>query len=187
MGLFGILLIAGITFSLCWLIDKGFTKAFRSKPQHESGMSVRLNKHIGGTGIALIVLGILGLIAGQGWLLAAAGGILVVVGGFLVTYYMTFGVYYDEESFLFTGLGKRSATYRFEAIRGQQLYISGGKAIIELHMQDGNTVQLQPGMSGVYAFLDKSFAGWCAQKGFTKEDCPHYDPENSCWFPALED
>lgn len=185
MELSDFLLIAGGTFGLCFLVDKGFTRAFRSAPQHASGMAVRLSKHFGGAGIALVVLGVLGLIAGQGWLLVAAGGILVAVGGALVVYYMTFGVYYDEESFVLSTFGKKSATYPYEAILGQQLYLSGGKTVIELQMADGRTVHLQSGMTGVYPFLDKAFAGWCAQKGLSKEACPWFDPDNTCYFPPL--
>ena len=39
-----LILVACGTFFLCWILDKGFTKMFRNKPQHQSGMAVRLNK-----------------------------------------------------------------------------------------------------------------------------------------------
>ena len=35
------------TLLLCWLVDNGFEKIFRNKPQHVSGKSVRLNKYYG--------------------------------------------------------------------------------------------------------------------------------------------
>ena len=38
-----ILVVAG-TFGLCFLLDKGYTKLFRSKAQHMSGKAVRLTK-----------------------------------------------------------------------------------------------------------------------------------------------
>lgn len=181
------LLIAGGVFGLCWLVDKAFTKAFRSAPQHGSGKSVRLNKHFGGAGICVAVLGILGLLAGQGWIVMAAGVLLLTVGGTLIVYYMTFGVYYDRESFLLTSFSRRNTNYRYGQIKGQQLYFSGGRTIIELHMDDGRTVQLQSGMTGVYPFLDTAFAGWCTQKNIPKESCGFHDPDNSCWFPAMEE
>jgi len=117
----------------------------------------------------------------------AAGVLLLTVGGALIVYYMTFGVYYDRESFLLTSFGRRNTNYRYGQIKGQQLYLSGGRTIIELHMDDGRTVQLQSGMTGVYPFLDTAFAGWCTQKNIPKESCGFHDPDNSCWFPAMEE
>ena len=96
-------------------------------------------------------------------------------------------IFYDEDSFILTTFGKRSNTYRYNQIKAQQLYNAYGNIVIELHMGDGRTVQLQAGMEGVYPFLDKAFDGWLHQRGKKKEDCPYYDPENSCWFPPVED
>lgn len=188
MDLLILILAVGGTFGLCWLVDKGFTKAFRSAPQHASGCSVRLNKHFGGVGTAVLVLGICGILAGfsQGWLIAAAGGVLVLTGAGLVVYYMTFGIYYDADTFVLTTFGKRSTTYRFADIKGQQLFVAYGKTVVELYMEDGRAVQLQQGMTGMYTFMDKAFAAWLRQKGMEKADCPYYDPDNSCWFPPVE-
>ena len=55
-----ILLIAGAIFGLCYLIDKGFARSFRSKAQHRSGLAVRANKRYGVFGVCLSVLGVLG-------------------------------------------------------------------------------------------------------------------------------
>ena len=121
------------------------------------------------------------------WILSAGGALLVMIGICLITAYMTFGIFYDEDSFILTTFGKRSNTYRYNQIKAQQLYNAYGNIVIELHMGDGRTVQLQAGMEGVYPFLDKAFDGWLQQRGKKKEDCPYYDPENSCWFPAVED
>ena len=104
-----------------------------------------------------------------------------------MVYYMTFGVFYDDNGFLLTTFGKRSHSYRYADIQAQQLYNSYGNIIVELHMADGRTVQLQAGMTGMYPFLDKAFAAWCAQKGLQAEDCEFYDPQNSCWFPPVEE
>ena len=189
MEFFAFILIIAATFGLCRLADLGFTKAFRSAPQHKSGMSVRLNRHFGGIGTVVLVLGILGILGGigQGWVLIAAGAVLVLVGGGLVAYYMTFGVYYDDDSFVLSTFGRRSETYRFQRIRAQQLYNSYGKITIELYLDDGRSVQLHSSMSGVYQFMDKAFAGWLRQRGLEEADCPFHDPDNSCWFPTPED
>ena len=106
----------------------------------------------------------------------------------LIIYYTTFGIFYDEDSFIFTTFGKKSVEYRYQDIQGQQLYmVQGGNVIVELHMADGRAVSVQSAMLGVYAFLDTAFAGWCRQKGINSDDCTFYDPANSCWFPSVEE
>ena len=110
------------------------------------------------------------------------GILLILCSAALVTYYLTFGIFYDEDAFVYTRFGKKSITYRYRDILSQQLYNSAGNIVIELHM----AVQLQSAMDGVYPFLDKAFTLWLRQTGRKQEDCPFYDPQNSCWFPPAE-
>ena len=189
MELLGVFSVAAVVFGLCFLVDKGFTKLFRSKAQHQSGLSVRLNKKYGAFGLIVFVLGIAALFSlwNEGWLLITAGFLLMVLGIALVVYYMTFGIFYDGDGFLLTTFGKRSTAYRYADIKSQQLYNSYGQILIELHMTDGRNVQLQAGMTGVYPFLDKAFSAWCAQKGLDEGTCTFHDPANSCWFPPMEE
>lgn len=184
-----VLVVAALVFGVCFLVDKGFTKLFRSGQQHKSGKAVRLSKHYGSMGLIVAVLGVAALFVGlsEPWLMVAAGCLLIVVGAGLVVYYMTFGVYYDGETFLVTGFGKKSTVYRFADICCQQLYNSGGNIVMELHMADGKAVQLQSGMDGVYPFLDHAFDAWLRQTGRDPQDCLFHDPANSCWFPPVED
>lgn len=184
-----IVLVAAIIFGICFALDKCYTKIFRGTQQHKSGLSVRFNKHYASIGLILAVLGVMALFAGssEGVLLYIGGGILIVTGICLVVYYMTFGVFYDEDCFVLTTFGKKSKTYSFGDIKAQQLYNSYGNVVIELYLSDGRTVQLQSKMGGVYPFLDKAFEGWLRQNGIQIEDCAFYAPENSCWFPPLED
>ena len=77
--------------------------------------------------------------------------------------------------------------YSFSDIKSQQLFVSYGNVIIELHMTDGRCVQLQSAMTDVYQFLDHAFISWLLQTGRNKEDCSFYDPDNSCWFPPAEE
>lgn len=182
-----ILLVVAATFLLCFLLDKGFTRVFRGKAQHQSGRSVRLSKRYGSFGLILAVVGLAAVISWDGVILIVGGGIVLLIGAALVVYYMTFGIYYDDNSFILTTFGKKSITYRYRDIRGQLLYaVTGGNVLIELHMEDGRTVGLQANMDGVYPFLDAAFAGWCSQKGLSREACSFHDPQNSCWFPNLE-
>ena len=178
-----VILVAALTFGVCFLADKGFTKLFRGKKQHASGLSVRLDRGYGAGGLIVLVLGVAALLTWQSWLLIAGGILLIATGAVLVGYYLTFGVYYDQDTFLLTAFGKPDAVYRFADIRSQRLYTASGGTIIELYLTDGRVLQLQSRMTGVYPFLDAAFEGWLRQTGRKKEDCPFHDPDNSCWFP----
>ena len=85
MQALGILIVAAIVFLLCWIVDKLFSKLFRSKAQQRSGMAVRANKRYGVFGVILSVLGILGIVAGVRGekLLLWCGIIVLLMGGAL--------------------------------------------------------------------------------------------------------
>ena len=190
MTFFLILLIAAAVFGLCFAVDKAFAKLFRSKAQHRSGMAVRANKRYGLFGVILSVLGIMAICVGvsDGSVLLWGGIIVLLMGISLAVYYLSFGVFYDGETFLLSRFGKKEVTYRFSDIKGQKLYmVQGGNVIIELHMADGGTVSLQSTMDGVYPFLDTAFAAWCLQTGRDPQSCDFHDPSQSLWFPTVED
>ena len=185
-----ILLIAAAVFGLCFAVDKAFAKLFRSKAQHRSGMAVRANKRYGLFGIILSVLGIMAICVGisDGSVLLWGGVIVLLMGVCLAVYYLSFGVFYDGETFLLSRFGKKDIPYRFDQIQGQKLYlVQGGNVIIELHMTDGGTVSLQSTMDGVYPFLDTAFAAWCMQTGRDPQSCDFHDPSQSLWFPTVEE
>ena len=190
MTFFLILLIAAVVFGLCFAVDKAFAKLFRSKAQHRSGMAVRANKRYGLFGVILSVLGVMAICVGisDGSVLLWGGIIVLLMGICLAVYYLSFGVFYDGETFLLSRFGKKDITYRFDQSQGQKLYlVQGGNVIIELHMTDGNTVSLQSTMDGVYPFLDTAFAAWCMQTGRDPQSCDFHDPSQSLWFPTVEE
>ena len=183
----GIVLVAAATFLLCWLLDKGFQKAFRSAPQHMSGKSVRLNKYNGLAGVILTLLGIVSMVFGGEMLLLVGGGIVLLMGiGFMV-YYMGFGVFYDDESFLVMAAGKKNREYRYNQIQTQQLYRNGGHILVELHMTDGTTVAVQGNMDGAPGFLDKAAHARMRQLGLNSHECQWFDETEGRWFPPVEE
>lgn len=185
-----ILLIAALIFGVCRLVDNAFTKLFRSKAQHRSGLAVRVSKRYGIFGVAMSVLGILAIVTGvSGDKVLLFGGCAVLLLGIcLAGYYLSFGIFYDGESFLVSAFGKKDREYFFRDITGQRLYIvTGGNVVIELDLKDGSSVSLQSSMDGVYPFMDTAFAGWCMQTGTKMEDCSFYDPSKSWWFPHEEE
>lgn len=190
MELIAILLVAAVVFGICYLVDKAFTKAFRSKAQHRSGKAVRVSKRFGVFGVILTVLGIMAICVGvtDGPLLLWGGVTVLIVGICLAVYYLSFGIFYDGETFLQSRFGKKDVVYYFKDIKGQKLYvIQGGSTLVELHMTDGHTVSLQSTMDGVYPFLDTAFAAWCLQTGRDPQSCDFHDPSQSLWFPTVED
>lgn len=185
-----ILIIAAIIFGICYLVDKTFTKLFRSKAQHRSGKAVRANKRYGVFGVILTVIGIMAICVGitDGPVLLWGGVIVLLMGICLAVYYLSFGIFYDGESFLLSRFGKKDETYYYKNIVGQKLYlIQGGTVVVELHMADGSAVSVQSTFDGVYPFLDTAFFGWCLQSGRDPESCDFHDPSQSLWFPTVED
>ena len=185
-----IILTAAAVFGVCHLVDKAFTKLFRSKAQHRSGMAVRVNKRYGVFGVGLTVIGILAICLGvtSGLALMLGGIVVLAMGICLAVYYLTHGIFYDGESFLVASFRKQDRVYQYEEIQEQKLYlVQGGSVIIELYLLDGTSVSLQSSMDGIYLFLDTAFAGWCIQKGIDPQSCDFHDPSQSLWFPTVED
>ena len=185
-----IVLVAAVVFGICYLVDKTFSKLFRSKAQHRSGMAVRANKRYGVFGVILICLGILAICVGvtDGPVLIWGGIIVLLMGAALAGYYLSFGIFYDGESLLMNRFGKKDVTYFYKDIVGQKLYlIQGGNIVVELHMADGSAVSVQSTFDGVYPFLDTAFAGWCLQTGRDPQSCDFHDPSQSLWFPTVEE
>ena len=87
MEFIAIMLIAAAVFGVCYLVDKAFTKAFRSKAQHRSGKAVRAPKRYGIFGVLLTVVGILAICVGvtDGWVLLGGGTIVLLMGIIMMT------------------------------------------------------------------------------------------------------
>ncbi len=185
------LLFFALVFGLCFLVDKGFTKLFRSGAQHRSGLAVRLSKRFATGGLILFVLGCAALISGipETPLLWVGGIVLMLTGGGLIAYYLSTGIFYDEDTFISTSFGRKSVTYSYRDIRHQQLYVvQGGSTIVELHMADGSAVQVLSTMEGYKQFLDHAFLGWVRMNNIDiRFNGDFHDPASGCWFPSAEE
>ena len=188
MEYLAVVILAAVTFGICYLFDKGFVSLFRNKVQHRSGLAVRVHKRYAAFGLILFALGVAAFFTGlsEGMVLLVGGIAVAVTGVCMIVYYMTFGIFYDEDTFLLTTFGKKSCTYAYKDIRCQQLFNSYGNIVVELTLADGRSFQLQLSMNGAAEFLDHAFAAWLTQTGKTKEECKFHDPDNSCWFPPAE-
>ena len=183
------LIIAALVFAACYGVDKGFAKLFRDKAQHKSGKAVKLNKRYALFGLFLVILGAVGVFTGieNGPVLLIGSILVLIMAVALVVYYLSFGIYYDDESFLYSAFSRKTVSYRYDAILAQKLYvIQGGTMVVELHMADGKAVSIQTSMEGAHPFLDYAFARWCDQKGIDAESCEFHDPSQHQWFPDVE-
>ena len=185
------LLVIAATFGVIFVLDKGLTKLLRSKTQHRSGTAVRLKKHFGILSVALMILGAQGILNGLlEWNLALLlGGLVILPGGAVLgVYYLTHGIFYDDDSFLYVSFGNRSREYRYADIAAQKLYeIQGGTLLVELHMQDGKAVSVQCSMEGAYPFLDKAAHARMRQLGLNSHECDWFDESKGQWFPPVEE
>ena len=185
------LLIAAATFGVMFLLDKALTKLFRSREQHRSGTAVRLKKHYGILSLALMSLGALGIAAyfTDKTLTLLLGGLLVLPGGAVLgIYYLTHGIFYDDESFLYVSFGSNAREYRYADIQAQKLYeIQGGTLLTELYMADGRTVSVQGTMEGAPTFLDKAAHARMRQLKLNSHECEWFDESKGQWFPPVED
>ena len=187
----GYLLVIAATFGAMYLMDKGLTRLFRSREQHRSGTAVRLKKHYGILSLAMIILGILGILTFffDGNVILLLGGVLVAPGGAaLGIYYLTHGIFYDDDSFLYVTFGNNAREYRYADILGQKLYeIQGGTLLVELHMRDGRAVSVQFSMEGAPSFLDKAAHARMRQLGLNSHECSWFDESQGRWFPPVEE
>lgn len=184
------LIVAALVFGLCFAIDKGFARLFRNRAQHKSGLAVKLNKRYALFGLFLAVLGAAGILAGGsgGTGLVIMSLVVLLMAAALIAYYLSFGIYYDDKSFLYAAFGRKGVEYRFSDIQAQKRYvIQGGTMVVELHMADGSAVSIQTSMEGALDFLNHAFYRWCEQLGRNPEDCPFHDPANCLWFPDVEE
>lgn len=185
-----VILVMALTFGICFLVDKGFSKLFRNQAEHKSGKAVRLNKRFATIGIILVILGLAAFFMGLNSqkILLVGGPVVLLMGIGLIVYYMTFGVFYDEESFILTTFGKKNCTYRYADIKEQRLYaIQGGSMVVELHLTDGRVASLQTTMDGALPFLDHAFSAWCRQTGRDPGQCAFHNPSRFMWFPGVEE
>ena len=185
------LLVIAATFGVMYLLDRGLSKLFRSRDQHRSGTAVRLKKHYGIMALALMILGVLAgvnfLNIGSAFLLLC--GVLMPPGGALLgVYYLTHGIFYDDDGFLYTTFGNRSDAYRYGDIKAQKLYaLQGGSHLVELYMENGKAVSVQTSMPGALDFLDKAAHARMRQLGLNSHECTWFDEGQCCWFPPVEE
>lgn len=190
MQIFSVLFVAALVFAICRGVDIAFQKLFRGKAEHLSGFAVRVSKRYGLFGVILTSVGIAAPFTSdsQGKIMLYGGIAVALMGLAMVVYYLSSGIFYNEDTFRISAFGKKDLVYRYNQIASQRLYVlTGGSLIVELSMTDGSTVSVATTMDGAEAFLDAAFAHWCRQRGVNPAACTFHDKEKSWWFPHEEE
>ena len=127
-----VLIIAALVFAVCFLVDRAFTKLFRSKAQHRSGKAVRASKRYGLFGVVLFMLGIVAISYGtsQGALLLGGGILVLLVGIAMAVYYLSFGIFYDNETFLVSSFGRKAWSTGTAISKSSSFMLSAAEALL---------------------------------------------------------
>ena len=184
-----VIIIVCLTIVICIALDKLYKLVFRNKIQHKIGSRVKLSKRYGTIGLILLTLGIAALFAvgSRGWIAIVAGVGMILIGICLVVYFLSFGIYYDDESFIYSSFAKKSRTYTFAQIVSQTLYVNGAGVILELHLSEDDSIQLQSSMVGFNQFMNQAFKTWSKKNGIDESECSFYDPQKFSWFPEAKE
>ena len=178
-----ILLIA-VMFGLVALVDLVFGKLFPKNDTMKHGKSVRMPRYSFIFGLIMTLLGIIGLLfipfEGEKFLWL---GCLVVLamGAYLLVNFGRFGIFYDDEQFIYRTLTKKAKTYRYSDIQLQRSFLAKSGFNTTLYAA-GDEIQPYGAMQGLSDFHHKAFHRWCAQKGIDP-DTVENDPSTLQFFP----
>lgn len=185
--IFYLLFIAAI-FGLIALLDFLFHKLFPKSKVEQSSQVVRLPRYSSILGLLMALLGIIALLflplEGQ-WVLQFGCVLVLVMGLCMLVNYFRFGIFYDDECFVYRTTTRKARTYRYEDITGQRSFLARSGLNTSLYVGD-DEIQLYDAMQGLDSFLNKAFYGWCRAKGLDPDKVPH-DPRSLTYFPDPED
>ena len=182
------ILLVAVIFGLVALVDLLLKKLFPQNETIKRGNAVRMPRYSSILGLIMTLLAVIALLflPLEGETLLWIGCIVVLLMGvYLLVNYNRFGIFYDEEQFIYRALTKKAKTYRYAEIESQRSFIakSGYNTILYVA---GDEIQLYGAMQGLGSFLNKAFFRWCDQKGIDP-DTVENDPAALVFFPAPEE
>ncbi len=175
-------LLIAVIFGLIALVDFLFHKLFPKKTIMEN--AVRLPRRSLILGLILLFLGLFSLIYldfSQEKVVYFGCWLALAMGVFLLVNFWRFGIFYDNEQFIYRTLTKKARTYRYSDIRSQRSFVARSGINIALDVA-GDEIQLYQAMQGLPAFLNKAFYRWCEAKGIDP-DTVENDPGVLVYFP----
>ena len=182
------ILLVAVIFGLVALVDQLLKKLFPKTGAMKSGTAVRMPRYSSILGLMMALLGFIGLLflpLGDELFLWIGCAVVLLMGIYLLVNFGRFGIFYDDEGFIYRTLTKKAKAYRYSDIESQRSFIakSGYNTIL---YAAGDEIQLYGAMQGLSGFLSKAFYRWCEQKGIDPQSVEN-DPASLVFFPAPED
>ena len=179
------LLLIAVIFGLVALVDFVFGKLFPKAKVKKTEKAVRAPRYSFIVGILIVFLGIMGLLfyTEADVFLRIGMVIAMVMGLYMAVNYISFGIFYDDETFTYRTLTKKAVTFRYADITGQRSFLA--RSGLNVTLLAGETeVPLNGSMQGVADFMNHAFFAWCRQKGLDP-DAQEYDPRTLRYFPEV--
>ena len=181
-----ILLIA-VIFGLVALADWIFQKLFPKDAVMKSGKAVRMPRYSLILGLILFMIGLVGLLfipfQAEKFLWLGCG-LVAVMGLYLLVNFFRFGIFYDDQLFVYRTLTKKARTYRYADIEKQRSFLAKSGLNTTLYVA-GDEIPLYSAMQGLGDFLSKAFYRWCDARGIDP-DTVENNPEMLVYFPDEE-
>ncbi len=178
-----ILLIA-VVFGLVALADKLLQLIFPKNSTMKHGKAVRMPRYSFILGMLMTVLALVAILflpLENETFLFGGCVIVLLMGLYLLISFGRFGIFYDDEQFIYRTLTRKARTYRYADIEGQRSFVAKSGLNTSLYAA-GDEIQLYGAMQGLSDFLNKAFFRWCAQTG-TDPDTVENNPSMLVFFP----
>lgn len=180
------ILLVAVGFGLVALCDFLLKKlVFKNR---RDTAAVRMPRYSFIMGLILALVGLIGVLfiprQTEGFLWFGCW-IVLIMGAYLLVNFFWFGIYYDDEGFVYRVLGKKSRAFRYGEITGQRTFVAKSGWNANLYTVNGE-IQLYAAMQGLSDFLNKAFFAWCRQTG-VDPDAVENDPHNLIFFPEPEE
>ena len=177
-------LLVAVMFGLVALVDFVFGKLFPKNGTMKHGKAVRMPRYSFILGLIMTLLGLIGLLFipfGAEKFLWLGCLLVLIMGAYLLVNFCRFGIFYDDEQFIYRTLTKKAKTYRYSEIRSQRSFVAKSGLNTTLYVAD-DEIQLYAAMQGLSDFLHKAFYRWCEQKEIDP-DTVENDPSMLVFFP----
>lgn len=182
-----ILLVAAL-FGLVALFDFLFQKLFPKNGTMKHGKAVRMPRYSFILGLLMTLLALIALLflpfEGETFLWLGCV-VVLIIGLYLLVNFSRFGIFYDDEQFIYRTLTKKARTYRYADIRGQRSFLAKSGLNTTLDVA-GDEIQLYSAMQGLSDFLHKAFYRWCEETG-VDPDTVENNPSMLVFFPEPKD
>lgn len=181
-----ILLIA-VGFGLVALIDLLLQKLFPKSKTMLSGKVVRMPRFSFILGLLITFFAIVGLLylPLEEKLLWWGCWLVLVMGAYLLTNFCRFGIFYDDEGFIYRTLTQKAKTYRYADITAQRSFLAKSGVNTTLYV-GGEEIALYSAMQGLGDFLHFAFYRWCEESD-TDPDTVENNPAMLHYFPEAKE